>query len=123
MQPIAPQECRQLLAERVVARVAWQSSQGLLILPLNYRFDGDALWFRVDRGSVLAELADGRDVAVEIEDVDETMSNGWTVLVQGRAGVPTEAPDRAPQPWAPGERELLIVVEIHSMSGRSVSAA
>lgn len=93
-----------------------------MLLPVNYTFDGEAIWFRVHRESVLAELADGREVAFEIEDVDEETSNGWSVLVQGRAGVPVGQPDHEPEPWAPGARELLLVVEIDHLSGRTVSA-
>ncbi|MDN5569897.1 MAG: pyridoxamine 5'-phosphate oxidase family protein [Propionibacteriaceae bacterium] len=120
--PIAPDECRQLLAERVVGRVAWQSSKGLMLLPLNYSFDGEAIWFRVKRDSVLAELADGRDIVFEIEDVDEETSGGWSVLVRGRVGVPTARPADEPQPWAPGDRDLLLVMGIDDITGRTVSA-
>ncbi|MFV0451072.1 MAG: pyridoxamine 5'-phosphate oxidase family protein [Propioniciclava sp.] len=120
--PIKAEECRQLLGERQIARISWSSSQGIVIIPVNYVLQDDDLLLRVSPDSVLAELAHGREVAVEVEDVDESTANGWSVLVRGRSTVHDGDTVTLPQPWAPGNRDLLIAVRVESLTGRSVSA-
>lgn len=116
------EECRQLLGERQIARVSWTSANGLVILPVNYVVVDGVILLRVSSESLLSELALGRDVAVEVEDVDEVTANGWSVLVQGRSARHDGDPNILPQPWAPGSRDLLVSVTPLALSGRSVSA-
>ncbi|MFV0405240.1 MAG: pyridoxamine 5'-phosphate oxidase family protein [Propioniciclava sp.] len=120
--PISAEECQQLLGERQVARVAWASAEGMLILPVNFVFETGLILMLVSRDSVFRELADGRDVAVEVEDVDEQTATGWSVLIQGRAAAHHGDAAVLPQPWAPGDRDFLIAVTPTRWSGRSIAA-
>lgn len=120
--PLSEEECRQLLHERSVARISWASRDGILILPVNYVVQDEIILVRVSSDSVLGELVEGHDVAVQIEDVDEMTANGWSVLVRGRSERYSGEVEAQPQPWAPGRRDLLISVTPRSISGRSVSA-
>ena len=122
---ICPDDCRRLLAAATVGRVGWASSAGVQIIPVNVFLHGDALYVRVDPASILAELAadTGIEAAIEVDDVDPETATGWSVLAQGRATRHDgPAPDAALRPWAPGERKLLVRLDIASLSGRSVSA-
>lgn len=122
MIPISAEECRQLLEERRVARISWASADGLVILPVNYVVQDDVILMKVAPDSVMGELAQGRDVALEVEDVDEATANGWSVLVRGRSSAFAGDAAVLPEPWAPGNRTLLIAVAPHTLTGRTVSA-
>lgn len=121
--PIATDDCALLLGERVVGRVAWASSGGIVVLPVNYVYADGRILIRVAEGSLPAELAEAGEVAFEVDDIDEETGTGWSVLVRGHARRHAGAADTLPRPWAPGERTLLLEIEPTALSGRSVSAA
>lgn len=122
-----PEDCRVLLRTQEVGRVAWISpAAGLLVLPVNYVVRDDLVVFRTSRASVLAELAEGREVSFQVDDIDVSTGNGWSVLVQGVSATPTD-PARlealrvdGPMPWAKGERDLFVTVAVREISGRVV---
>ncbi|MFT3875010.1 MAG: pyridoxamine 5'-phosphate oxidase family protein [Propioniciclava sp.] len=118
---IEPDECRRLLAEAVVGRVSWVSpTRGIQVLPVNYLLEEELIVFRVHPASVLAELASPTEVAFEVDDLDAQTATGWSVLAQGRtATLAGELPETSP--WAPGDREVAIAIEVSQLSGRSVS--
>lgn len=118
-------ECRQLLRARSVGRISWQSANGLEILPVTYLVCGEKIAFRTRSNTIMGEMLAGREVSFEIDDVDEDTATGWSVLVRGRAqGYEEPYPDGVdlPQPWAPGEHPVLVVIEPQTYSGRAVSA-
>lgn len=127
---LEPDDCRALLRTQEVGRVAWASATaGLLVLPVNYVVQGDLVVFRSSPDSELAELAEGREVAFQIDDVDVETGNAWSVLVRGVSGRPQAGPEaeaspgRSPQPWAPGERDLYLSIRVDEISGRVVDRA
>lgn len=127
---LEPDDCRALLRSQEVGRVAWTSATaGLLVLPVNYVVHGDLVAFRTTTDSRLAELAKAQPVAFQIDDIDTGTGNAWTVLVQGESGLAAadsdleELPAPGPQPWAMGERDLLITIRVAEISGRVVDRA
>ncbi len=75
-----------------------------------------------------ATAVDSR-VAFEVDHVDEALSQGWSVLVQGRARTVTD-PDVArrldalaySRPWADGdERDLWVRLDEERITGRRIS--
>lgn len=114
-------ECRRLLRDATVGRVCWASPEGLQVLPVNYGVDGDLLVFACAEGSLLAGLADPTDVVVQVDDLDPVTATGWSVLVRGRSRPLDTASAEVPRAWAPGDRAVLVGVETHHLSGRSVS--
>jgi hypothetical protein len=117
-------ECRQLVRSHCVGRVAWLAGSGLQVLPVTYAANDDRIYFRVNRESVMGELADGVEVAFEVDDIDVTTATGWSVLVHGIAAAHDGSDQLVlPPPWAPGERSLTIVITPSTYSGRAVSAA
>ena len=119
---IDPDECRRLLGEAVVGRVSWVSrTRGIQVLPVNFALVGDRIVFRVDEGSILAELTQPVEVAFQVDDLDQQTATGWAVLVQGTASKwDGKVPDL--QSWAPGFRDVAVAIEPTRWSGRSVSA-
>lgn len=122
LETIDPDECRRLLAGAVVGRVSWVSpARGILTLPVSYVLTDGLIVFRTAASSTLGELADGADVAFQVDDLDPATATGWSVLVQGAAG-PAPSGVARPSAWAPGERELMVAITPSVVSGRAVSA-
>lgn len=119
-------ECRQLLRARSVGRIGWASLAGYQILPVTYAITGERIAFRTHPDTVLGELfQQPQDVSFEIDDVDEDTSSGWSVLVRGVArGYLDDVPGdlTLPQPWAPGDHPLTVVIVPTDYAGRAVSA-
>lgn len=125
-----PEDCRALLRTQEVGRVAWTSpTAGLLVLPVNYVVHDDLVVFRASTDSVLADLAQGRDAAFQIDDVDVETGNAWSVLARGRSATPAPGAELdalqqdGPMPWAMGDRDLFITVRVQDISGRVVDRA
>lgn len=112
-------ECRLLLTQAPVGRLAWVSEGRVQILPVTCSSDGSTIWFRTAVTSPLARALG--EVAFEIDDVDPETRTGWSVVARGvmedigRTTTPTL------EPWAPGERELKRAIRITEISGRSVA--
>lgn len=122
---LSSDECRQLVRARGVGRVGWSSGVGLQILPVTYRVSGDLIAFRTRPDTIMGEFAAPVDVIFEIDDIDEDTATGWSVQVRGRAvGYLDEPPTGValPEPWAPGDHPLVVVIEPTQYSGRAVSA-
>ena len=122
---VEPEECRRLLRDATIGRVSWPSSAGLVTLPVTYGVHDDGrIGFHAAARGLLSELAaEPADVAFEVDDIDEETGTGWSVLVRGRARAHEGRPTELPQPWAPGERPVLVAIEPTAVTGRSVSAA
>jgi nitroimidazol reductase NimA-like FMN-containing flavoprotein (pyridoxamine 5'-phosphate oxidase superfamily) len=131
LEELSTQECRELLGTTTVGRVGFASSTGQLIIPVNFSFLGRAVIFRTAATGPLAELASGTDdVAFEVDYHGTLSRRGWSVLLNGSAAVVdpdevlTSTDDAAAQqvePWAEGERELLIRLSPRTITGRRVS--
>ena len=123
---LTPAECLMLLKEKRVGRIVWCGADGPQALPVNYVLDIDHMLFRTSPYSVISKLASGQQVALEVDDLDEFLEVGWSVLGAGTArgvadpgDIPKSLDDR-PAPWAPGGRNLYIRVQVQSVTGRRV---
>ena len=119
------EECELHLAGGGVGRFAFLAPQGPVALPVNFRYhDGDVL-FRTRAQGALAAAA-GTTVSLEVDQIDEPMSEGWSVLVTGHAELivdPAELEqlgDLGIDPWPGGRREALIRIEAETISGRRI---
>lgn len=123
---MSTEDCKTFLTETTtVGRVAFCSSRGQQLLPVNFVYRRDRVYFATSPASVLAELVDGcDDVAFEIDYPDRLMQHGWSVLVKGTAKAVSPADvdlsPRAPRPWAPAGRDLLIELTPDQITGRRI---
>ena len=78
-------ECWDLLAERGVGRVVVSIANRPDIFPVNYKLDDKAIYIHTVPGTKLAGAVLGRAVAFEIDDLDETARQGWSVVIHGVA--------------------------------------
>ncbi len=79
---IDPERCRQLLRRASVGRVAVVADDRLDIIPVSYEFDGKAVLFATEPGTVITESS-LQHAAFEIDAIDERSRSGWTVSVHG----------------------------------------
>jgi nitroimidazol reductase NimA-like FMN-containing flavoprotein (pyridoxamine 5'-phosphate oxidase superfamily) len=130
LRDLSPEECRTLLSTHGVGRVAVSASDGRpAIVPVNYEIIDDAIVFRTAPGSVTAAAAH-KEVAFEVDHVDDALSQGWSVLAVGPASVVTDADTvrRLTQhahttPWAGGKREMWVAIRPTSLTGRRITPA
>lgn len=119
------EECEAHLAGGGVGRLVFVRAGVPLALPVNFRYlDGDIV-FRTRAGGALA-AAVGTIVSFEVDQIDEAMSEGWSVLVSGHARL-VDDPDELEQiaalgiePWPGGRRKAVIRVETAQLSGRGI---
>ena len=126
MQTLGDAECRRLLAERHLGRLAIPDFGGPVIFPVNYIFDRDLVVFRTDPGSKLDAAIERESVAFEVDAVDEATRTGWSVVVRGTVAEVTDPLDLARlralplYPWAPGEKTRYVRVRPRSVTGRRI---
>jgi nitroimidazol reductase NimA-like FMN-containing flavoprotein (pyridoxamine 5'-phosphate oxidase superfamily) len=112
-----------------VGRVAVSTPDGPAVVPVNYEVIDGSIAYRTAPDSVPA-AAVGKEVAFEVDHVDDAMSQGWSVLVVGPARVVTE-PDVVRQlaehahtePWAGSVREMWVSIQPRRLTGRRIKPA
>jgi uncharacterized protein len=121
-------ECVRLLASRPVGRLAYCGPFGPRIVPLNHTVVGEGLLFRTSPDSDAAREIPHHWVAFEVDDLDDFLQAGWSVQVQGFAELlPLESLrlldlPQTPQPWAAGDRPLVVRIPLTNVTGRRVHA-
>jgi nitroimidazol reductase NimA-like FMN-containing flavoprotein (pyridoxamine 5'-phosphate oxidase superfamily) len=127
-QHLPPEECRDLLATKSVGRVGFNGPDGPQVLRVNYVVhQRNTIIFRTATGSTLAEAMRNNRVAFEIDDIDEFLQSGWSVLAVGEADLVDDPNllaelwgDQGPQPWAVGLRTQFVRITPTRLTGRRV---
>lgn len=112
-------ECLELLASRQVGRIVFTDPDGPLALPVNYTMQGDCVLISTLSAGTVARHATGL-VAFEIDEIDEFIESGWSVLVRGSAAEvsPEDVLIDRPDSWAEGPRTLLLQITPEEITGR-----
>jgi nitroimidazol reductase NimA-like FMN-containing flavoprotein (pyridoxamine 5'-phosphate oxidase superfamily) len=126
MVEMSVEECYARLGQTSVGRVAFDSPDGLNILPVNYIVDGRSIVVRTAPYTLLAAHKSG-PIAFEVDDLEPHFKRGWSVLVVGHAW-PMEDVDelirlrsgRDLEAWAPGPRNLFINITPARVTGRRI---
>ncbi|CAL9335068.1 hypothetical protein SUDANB121_00162 [Nocardiopsis dassonvillei] len=122
-------ECADLLAPGGVGRIAFTTRPGAAptVVPLNYSWDGGGVLLRTDRDGVIAAHAEG-PVSFEVDRIDDTLSEGWSVLVRGRGRVlrdpDEEAALRAAAPvttWVEHGETVHVRITADEITGRRLT--
>ncbi len=114
---LAPEECRDLLATARVGRVAWQTEDGINVLPVNFHLTRGSIVFHTSATSALAALHEPNAVSFQVDDIDLDAAIGWSVLVRGMS---SPAHDDPPESWAP-DATVGIAISTDWLAGRVVS--
>jgi hypothetical protein len=120
---MSEEHCWEFLADEEVGRVAEVIDGRIDIFPVNYGLDGHAIIFRTNAGLKMAGTV-GREVAFEVDRIDQKAHLGWSVVVHGVAQDITalDNPEgrEASRPWT-GDKAFLLMIRPRSISGRRVS--
>jgi transcriptional regulator with XRE-family HTH domain len=126
LQTLTAAECYDLLSPGGVGRVAFTTTDGPVVLPVNYAMAGQTVIFRTAPDTLLAGYLDGL-AGFEADRLDEALSQGWSVLVTGRAArVTSEAEVRHLEqhadvwPWAGGARDVYVRITPRKITGRRI---
>lgn len=130
IEELTKDECVELLRSRRFGRIAVHGREGIAIFPVNYVYADGHVAIRTAAGTKL-DAAVQAEVAFEIDEVDELMRSGWSVLVKGTGYEVTDSVDRVSaelralpvEPWAPGERPYLLRIDPVLITGRRVKTA
>jgi nitroimidazol reductase NimA-like FMN-containing flavoprotein (pyridoxamine 5'-phosphate oxidase superfamily) len=119
--------CLEHLRAENVGRIAVVADGFPIVLPVNYRMveTSGLTWvaLRTRPGNVLDQAS--TSVAFEIDDIDPTVRQGWSVLVRGT--LQHVDPDAASfrdrfdsEPWLTTERDSWLIIEPFSITGRAL---
>lgn len=121
-------ESLRLLATLDVGRVVVSDRVLPAAVPVRFvLLDGDVVFVAGAGGELEAATAD-HVVAFEADEIDPGHQSGWTVLVQGRASVVTDAVERARAqalhlaPWAPTQAARFVRIRAEIVTGRRAVA-
>ena len=125
LEVLSEQQCRELLLQRNLGRIAFSVGDQPEVYPVNYAADGSVIVFRTAEGTRLQKSV-MRRVAFEVDGWNPETGVGWSVLVRGVAQEITSGLDpyaaalrNLPAvPLAPGKREFWIAVYPSEVSGR-----
>jgi uncharacterized protein len=117
-------ECLRLLGTCPVGRVALTIGGLPAVFPVNFALvDGDIV-FRTGSGTKLTAALDKTIVGFEVDAIDPTYHEGWSVLAVGRAeelADDGDADHTVPvSPWAGGDRNHLVRIRPEFLSGRRI---
>ena len=124
---ITKSECVELLANHHVGRVAYCDESGPVVLPVNYVMDQDTVLVQLSPHSTLAKNLLSGAASFEVDDFDDFVQSGWSVLVRGNAGYVDNAdlPEaaRGRFAWAEGQRTFHVRITPREITGRRLVAA
>jgi transcriptional regulator with XRE-family HTH domain len=119
-------QCREYLAPGGIGRFVFLSGRGPAAVPVNFRMLADDIVFRTGSGTGLMAGTRQPQVSFEVDHIDDTLGEGWSVLVSGQASLVT-APAELDHieslgivPWAGGTRDACIRVSAHEITGRQI---
>jgi nitroimidazol reductase NimA-like FMN-containing flavoprotein (pyridoxamine 5'-phosphate oxidase superfamily) len=119
------EECDQLLAHHHIGRLAIVVGGQPLVFPVNYALCDGAIVFRTARGTKLFGAV-GHPVAFEIDGVDASYHEGWSVLAVGEAEDVRDAIDLArlenePLPaWSEAPKDHYVRIRPRAVTGRRI---
>lgn len=122
-------ECLTLLTTTTVGRIAFTDEHGPQLIPVNFAFIDDAIYFRTLPGGYLSQLRNGAHrVAFGVDHHDDLFRDGWNVTARGSVH---QVEDRATinkvlghgrlHPWAGGVRPMVMKIDVETLDGRRVS--
>lgn len=126
---LSQRECHELLGTHGIGRVGVTTEEGPLVLPVNYLItEAGDLAYRTAPWAPPAEAV-GKQIAFEVDHIDDAFSEGWSVLLVGLAHAVTD-PEATRElyawahssPWAGGRRTLWIRLTPDRITGRRIVA-
>jgi uncharacterized protein len=129
LETLGRDECRRLLGSTNVGRLGYCADSGPRIMPMNYTLVSESVTFRTGLDTEASHQLFDHPIAFEVDQVDEFLQSGWSVLVVGNAQPLDEASlllldvGHSPEPWPRGRRSLVVQLPLTMMTGRRVHPA
>jgi transcriptional regulator with XRE-family HTH domain len=125
LEALTTQQCEAHLAVGGVGRIVYTASRGPAALPVNFEFTEGEIVFSTDEAKAAA-IAEQTVVGFEVDRVDESSCEGWSVLASGR-GRHIEDPIEGQrlssldlQSWADGPCHALVAIRPDEITGRVI---
>ena len=124
MEELAPHECWELLRHHDLGRLAVAIENHPDIFPINYVTDHGTVVFRTAEGTKLAAAVLGVGVAFEIDGLDASIGEAWSVVVKGtaveieRMQEVFDALDLPLFPWHTAPKHRFVRIVPHLITGR-----
>jgi hypothetical protein len=128
LEVLSTAECRAYLAPGGVGRFLFTAARGPVAMPVNYRMLGDDIIFRTTAPASADAGAGPGQVSFEVDQLDDALSEGWSVLVSGAARPVSAQPELdevkalAIDPWAGGDRDVYVRIVAREVTGRRIRA-
>jgi hypothetical protein len=127
-EPLGADECRDFLADGGIGRFVCVTERGPVAVPVNFRTAGPDVVFRTAASGGLAAASWQPEVSFEADSLDDTLAEGWSILISGQAMI-VSAPGELAEgrlditPWAGGDRSCYVKILPSEVSGRRISRA
>lgn len=125
LQTLTPAECYDLLSPGGLGRVVFSTLDGPVALPVNFAMVGRTVVLRTGVDTQLASHLDCK-AGFEADRLDETLSEGWSVLVTGRGRRISDQDEYQRlasldlEAWAGGPRHTLVAIAADQVTGRVI---
>lgn len=119
-------ECLQLLGPGGIGRVIVPDGGAYGAFPVNFCLIGEDVVYRTFPTAAPARATEETAAAFEADRIDEVRSEGWSVLVRGKARTVTDADEKERAEtmivsWAPGDRDFYIMIAGDDITGRRIT--
>jgi nitroimidazol reductase NimA-like FMN-containing flavoprotein (pyridoxamine 5'-phosphate oxidase superfamily) len=124
LETLTKEQCDAHLAVGGIGRVVFLSERGPVALPVNFEFTEGQVIFSTDESK--AATIEMQLVGFEVDRVDEAMSEGWSVVISGRAHRIRDPEERQRlgsldlEAWAGGDRHSLVGIKPEELTGRVI---
>lgn len=119
--------CLALLSNGGIGRIVFMDGRRPVALPVNFRSLDESLVFRTGGdGSIRSAVETNAVLSLEADHLDDTLGEGWSVLVSGHAEVVSdhEQVNRIDglgiESWAGGERPAAVRLSVEQITGRRI---
>lgn len=116
--------CLELLRMLDVGRVAWMDAAGqIVIMPVNFAFDGADIIVRTASQSLCAAVTAGSRFSFQGDDVEASVRGGWAVLAAAAVEEvtdPAEVQRLRPlvSPWRDSRAPTVLRLRLSNVTGR-----
>jgi nitroimidazol reductase NimA-like FMN-containing flavoprotein (pyridoxamine 5'-phosphate oxidase superfamily) len=126
---LTPVQCRGYLGTGGVGRMVFAGPRGPEAIPVNYVMLGGDIVVRTGSHTSLVGRAAQSRVSFEVDQVDERLAEGWSVLASGPVQVVTTLSELETvrslglEPWAGGGKDTYLRITVTDMTGRRIRAS